>query len=112
MVPFAAFYYHTYTQCVADARTLNGEYGALFLELQDRQMAIARQIQRARTAAGLREVVDPKRSFSAAYENFTIEELHRKYLIDSELIDESGVNKTVDSAFENLQIHSKFMPVL
>jgi hypothetical protein len=109
---FVGFYYHTYTKCVADSRELWNEYISLELELFARQNEIASQILHAKSVTELRKSIDEHKSFAAGYKDRSIAELHKLYLVRSELIDESGVSKAADTEFAQSKNYQGFSPVL
>lgn len=106
------FYYHTYSQCVADGRELWNGYISLEMELFARQNEIAGHILRAKSVSELRKLIDERKYFNAQYKDQSITELHTLYIVRSRLIDESGINKSADNEFTKSKFYQRFSPVL
>jgi hypothetical protein len=106
------FYYHTYTQCVADARDVWSSYISLEMELFQRQNAIAGHILEAKSVSELRKSIDEHKYFDAQYKDKSTVDLHTLYVLRSERIDESGINKSAENEFANSKFYQRFSPAL
>ncbi len=109
---FIVFYYHTYTQCVADARDLYTGYISLEMELFQRQNEIAGQVLQSKSISDLRKAIDARKYIDAQYKELTTAQLETLYLTRSELIDERGINKSAEIEFMNSKLYQRFNPVL
>jgi hypothetical protein len=109
---FFVFYYHTYTQCVADARVFFDNYISLETELLYRQNEIVTQILNAKSVSDLRKSIDPRKYIDPQFKDQTTAEIHTLYLVHSEMIDERGINKSAENAFTTSKLYQRFSPVL
>jgi hypothetical protein len=108
---FVPFYYYTYRQCIDDTRKFFDEYMSLRRELNSREIEIASQILKARSISDLRKGVDSRKFFSAKYKDYDIAELQLLYSINSESVDETGINKSAEAELKNSPLYSKYSDV-
>jgi hypothetical protein len=112
VLTFVGFYYHTYTQCVADSREFFGNYISLETELLYRQNEIVSQILNAKSVSELRKSVDQRKYVDPRFKDQTTAEIHTLYLVQSEQVDESGINKSAENEFTSSKPYQRFSPVL
>lgn len=111
IVAFVPFYYHTYMQYIADTRNFFDEYMSLRQEIDFRENGIARQILKAKSISEMRKTIDERKYFSPKYKEITIAELQRLYVIDSESVDETGINKSFDDQIKQSPLYKKYARV-
>jgi hypothetical protein len=112
VLTFFGFYYHTYTQCVADAREFFDGYISLETELFYRQNEIASLILNAKSVSELRKSIDQRKYINPRFKDQTTADIHTLYLVRSELVDERGINKSAENEFTNSKQYQRFSPVL
>ena len=108
IIGFCVFYYNTYTQCVADARKLHEEYIALETELSARENEIVSQILKAKSLSELRKSIDQRKHNSVRYKDMSIAELQTQYLIRSQFVDETGIDRSAENKFKSSDQYQRF----
>jgi hypothetical protein len=110
-VSFLVFYRQTYVQCVADSRKLYSDYVGLDTELLYRKNEIVSIVLDVRSIAELKQKLDPKKYFGTQYKDNALTDLVTKHALESQLIDESGINKSAETALQQNETYQKFSAV-
>jgi hypothetical protein len=79
--------------------------------LLQRENDVLATIINAKTAAELRKVVDPKKSFDPKYKDDTLSGLQVRYAAASGLIEESGINKSAERTLQNSEPYQKYSQI-
>jgi hypothetical protein len=111
IVSFFVFYRQTYVQCVADGRKFFTDYSALKTELLYRENEVVSAMLEAKSVADLRNRIDPKKAFDNRFKDDTLLDLRTRYALASEFIDESGIDRSNESALQQSELYQKYRPV-